>query len=312
VNVHQGLESLQPIRFPVVTTGTFDGVHKGHLQILKRMQELAGESGGETVLVTFYPHPRMVLYPDDQDLRLLNTPAEKIEKLQEAGLDHLLIIPFTREFSRLTSLEFVRNILVNHIGMKKLIIGHDHHFGRNREGGFSDLMEFSPVYGFEVEEIPAFELGHTTISSSKIRHALMEGEVEAANQYLGYRYMLSGTVIHGDGRGSKLGFATANINPAYPYKLLPGNGVYAVYAQIEGQSHKGVANIGMRPTFNGKSVSVEVHLPEFSGDLYGREVTLFFVARIRAEQKFDSPDALRTQISSDVSTALSLLEKSTF
>jgi riboflavin kinase/FMN adenylyltransferase len=308
VKIFQGLQSLQPIPAPVVTIGTFDGVHLGHLQILRRLNQLASHNGGESVMITFYPHPRMVLYPDDQDLRLLNSQEEKTEKLREAGLQNLIVIPFTREFSRLSSLEFVRNILVNTLGMKNLVIGHDHHFGRNREGGFSDLIEYSPVYGFEVEEVPALELDEIPVSSSKIRHALASGNIALANIYLGYKYMLTGTVIKGEGRGHKLGFPTANIHPSFPYKLIPGNGVYAAQLSLEGQIFPAVVNIGTKPTFNGRSVAIEAHIPGFSGDLYGKDLTLFFENKIRNEEKFPSVDALRLQIAADVLSAMKMLE----
>lgn len=282
----------------VVTTGTFDGVHLGHQQIIRRLRETAARTGGETVLLTFFPHPRMVLFPERAQL-LLNTQEEKTALLEKAGIDHLVVHPFTREFSMLSSADFIQDILVGKLGTKTLVIGHDHHFGRNREGSFAHLKEFGPVYGFEVEEIPAREVEHTTVSSTKIRQALGQGDVETADALLGYRYMLSGMVVKGRQLGRSIDFPTANIRVDDPYKLVPADGVYAVYVNRLGQRFKGMLNIGMRPTIDGKERTIEVNILDFDADLYGENLTLEFVKRLRDEQKFSGLDALKEQLQKD-------------
>ena len=308
MEVYYGIEEFRSVRNPVVTTGTFDGVHIGHRKIIQQLSHLAEKTGGETVLLTFFPHPRMVLHPDDHGLKLINTQKEKIERLKLAGIDHLIIHPFTKEFSRLSSIEFVRDILVNRIGTKHLVIGYNHHFGRNREGSFEHLKEYGPVYGFEVEEIPAQDIEKVNVSSTKIRKALLDGDVETANQYLDYNYSLEGQVVHGDHRGRELGFPTANLDIGDLHKLIPGNGVYAVTVLLEGQQWKGMMNIGVRPTVDDSDRrSVEVHLFDFSGDLYGKNLKVIFAARIRNEQKFQNEEMLKQQLQEDKNNSLKLL-----
>jgi len=323
VKIYKSIEEFKNVENPVVTTGTFDGVHLGHRTILNRLKEIAVKSKGGIVLLTFFPHPRMVLYPDDDDLKLLNTQDEKIKLLEKAGIDHLIIIPFTKEFSRLTAVEFVRDILVNKIGVKKLVIGYNHHFGRNREGTLEQLKEYAPAYGFEIEEIPAQEVDNVNISSTKIRDALLDGDIQTANSYLGYDYFLSGNVIKGSQVGQTLGFPTANIEVEEKYKLIPADGVYAVKAESDGEIHKGLPhkeerlyrgmlNIGVRPTLHpegdGESKkSIEINIFDFNDDIYDQRLTVYFKARIRDEKKFDDLEALKKQLLIDKEKSISLL-----
>ncbi|MCC7301347.1 MAG: bifunctional riboflavin kinase/FAD synthetase [Bacteroidia bacterium] len=283
----------------VVTAGTFDGVHTGHRRILSRLKECAREAAGETVLLTFHPHPRTVLFPDDNDLRLLSTPGERKELLEDIGLDHLIIIPFTKAFSRTSSLEFVRNVLVKRIGTKKLVIGFNHHFGRNREGTFEHLREFGPLYGFQVEEIPAFDVENVEVSSTKIRFALLSGDIATATTYLGYPYFLSGHVVRGEQEGRKLGFPTANLHISDQFKLIPANGVYEVTSVLDKKAYRGMMNIGYRPTMGGNELRLEVHLLDFDGDLYGKTLKIAFLRRLRDEIKFSGPEALKAQLLKD-------------
>ena len=300
MKVHQGLENFSKLNKAVVTTGTFDGVHIGHQHILDKLIETAGKIGGESVLLTFYPHPRMVLQ-EASDLRLINTIEEKTELLSKAGVDHLIIQPFTKAFSRTTSLEYVRDILINQIGTVKLVIGYDHHFGRNREGSFAHLKEYGPIYGFDVEEIPAQDIDDVKVSSTKIRMAIEEGDIETANAYLGNPFPLSGKVIKGDQIGRELGYPTANLKLSSEYKLIPPNGIYAVKVNLEKESFKGMLNIGLRPTlgFEEPKRSLEVNLLDFKGDLYDRYLSLDLLKRIRDERKFDNRQSLIEEIKKD-------------
>ncbi len=312
MKIFQGLEELEQFVFPVVTTGTFDGIHFGHKKILNRLKEIAQKCGGETVVITFYPHPRMVLFPDDNDIKLLSSQEEKIMLLEKLGIDNLIIIPFSKEFSRLTSLDFVRNILVNKIGTKKLVIGYDHHYGKNREGSFEHLLEFGPVYGFDVEEIPEQDIDEVAVSSSKIRNSLLEGNVELANTFLERKYSLSGSVFKGDQVGRTLGFPTANINIAFPQKLIPAFGVYLVEVLVENKKYFGALNIGIRPTLINKKPQIEVYIFEFDEEIYGKEVEVLFIKKIRNEQKFSSLEELKNQIQLDVLTMKNIINENNF
>lgn len=313
MKVYTNIEDFKDVKNPVVTTGTFDGVHLGHQKIITRLKEAAKESDGETVLLTFYPHPRMVLFPDDNELKLLNTQQEKIELLEKYGVDHLIIYPFTKEFSRLTSVEFVRNILVNKIKTKHLIIGYNHHFGRNREGSFEHLKEYGPVYGFEVEEIPAKDIEHIEISSTKIRKALQTGDVKAATAFLGHFYSLSGKVIEGLKLGRTIGYPTANIIVEDKYKLIPADGIYAVKIKQDDTIYGGMLSIGNNPTVEGKGRSIEVNIFDFDKTIYGQEVTIYFVERLRDEVKFSNLEELKKQLVKDkVNSSRLLTEVSDF
>lgn len=283
----------------VVTTGTFDGVHLGHQKVLKSLVDSAKINGLQSLILTFHPHPRIVLQ-QNTDLKLLSTIDEKIDLLAKQGIDNLLILPFTKAFSRTTSLEFVREILVNTLGTQKLILGYDHHFGRNREGSFEHLLEFGPLYGFEVKEIPAKDVDEVNVSSTKIREALELGDVKRAERLLGHRYALRGEVVKGRQIGSVLGFPTANISVDNPYKLIPLEGVYAVTVNFGSRDFSGMLNIGYRPTFEGeKELSIEVNVFDFNQDLYGQEIEIFFVDRIRKEVTFENTDELIRQLKID-------------
>ena len=307
MKVYTNIEDFEEVKNPVVTTGTFDGVHLGHQKIISRLKAAALENNGETVLLTFYPHPRMVLFPDDNELKLLNTQQEKIELLQKYGIDHLIIYPFTKEFSRLTSVEFVRNILVNKIKTKRLIIGYNHHFGRNREGSFEHLKEYGPLYGFEVEEIPAKDIEHIEISSTKIRKALQTGDVKVATTFLGHLYSLNGKVVEGLKLGRTIAYPTANIVVEDKYKLIPADGIYAVKIKQDNVLYGGMLSIGNNPTVVGKGRSIEVNIFDFDKDIYGQEVTIYFIERLRDEVKFNNLEELKEQLMKDKVNSLKLL-----
>ena len=298
VKIYHSIEEFQKIKNAVVTTGTFDGVHIGHLKIINRLKEIAEDIKGETVLLTFFPHPRIVLFSDN-DLKLISTKNEKIALLEKAGIDHLIIHPFSREFSRLSSVEFVRDILVNKIGTSRLVIGYNHHFGRNREGSFEHLKEYGPMYGFQVEEICAQDIDEVSVSSTKIRRALDEGEIMTAREYLTHDFSLTGIVVKGDHLGHQIGFPTANMKVIDAHKLVPSNGVYAVRVLIHDKEYKGMLNIGVRPTVDGTEKTIEVHIIGFDEDIYGEELTVLFDDWIRDEQKFDGLDALKAQLEKD-------------
>ncbi len=308
MNIYTSINDFITLDNAIVTTGTFDGVHVGHHHIIQTMKALAQQSNGETVLFTFFPHPRMVLHKDDNDLKLLSTLSEKLVLLDKAGIDHVIVQAFTPEFSRISSLDFVRNLLVEKIGTKKLVIGHDHRFGRNREGSFEHLKEYGPVYGFDVAEIPEQLINEVIISSTKIRKALHEGNVNLANNFLGYNYNLTGKVIEGKKIGNTIGFPTANIKVNENYKLIPAHGVYAVNIKYNKTNYKGVCNIGVKPTINEEQKeSIEVYIFDFDQSIYGEELQIQFVHHLREEKKFESIDVLKNQIKIDVEQAKQLL-----
>ena len=297
MKIFRGLTEFKETKKSIITVGTFDGVHIGHQKIIKKLNSLKKE-GENSVLLTFYPHPRMVLQ-DESKIKLLNTLEEKMELLNKAGLDCLVIKPFTKQFSRLTALEFTRDILVNNLNLKKLVIGYDHRFGKNREGDFEQLEEYGASFNFKVKEISAKDIKDVTVSSTKIRIALQEGNIETANKYLGYNYILTGKVVRGQGLGNKWNYPTINIQIPNPYKLIPKNGVYIVSAQLRESQFFGIMNIGVRPTVNGKSKTIEVHLLDFKADVYGDDIKVCMIQRLRDEQKFPSIDDLVTQIRKD-------------
>ena len=299
MKVYRSLSEFTRLAKAIVTTGTFDGVHYGHQKIINRLHELAKQYDGESVIITFFPHPRLVLFPEDNDLKLINTLDEKIELLEKSGIDHLLIIPFTKEFSRLSSLEFIQQILVDKIGTKKLVIGYDHHFGKNREGSFEHLKHYSTEYGFDVEEIPEQDINDVAVSSTKIRNAILEGNVTVANNYLGYKFNLRGIVKKGDQIGRTLGFPTANISLAESYKIIPADGIYAVNVFLNNQKLQGMLYIGDRPTVNGKSKVIEVNIFDFSSDVYDQELKVEFLHYIRGDKHFNSLDELKIALAKD-------------
>lgn len=301
MKIFTDFEDLASIPNPVLTIGTFDGVHIGHQKIIQRLNAEAVKVGGESVLFTFYPHPRMVLYPENHGLRLIQTQAEKMDKLRRCGLDNVIIYPFTQEFSRLSAIEFVRDFLVNKLKVRTLVIGYDHQFGRNREGGIGFLRDVSEIYGFDVIEISPEEIDEVNISSTKIRNALKEGNIELANSFLGEPYQLSGNVIRGKQIGRQLGYPTANLEVDSEIKILPGTGVYAAkVALADGSEYRGMMNVGLRPTLNDDDVmSFEVYLLDFEGDLYNAYITVQLLQRIRNEEKFPDLDALKNQLKAD-------------
>lgn len=308
MNTYNSIEECGKIPNPVVTTGTFDGVHLGHREIFNVMKDRAADIGGETVVVTFHPHPRLVIHPDSKNLKFINTQRKKIALMAEWGIQHLVIIPFTREFSNTPSSEFVRKYLVEKLGVKKLIIGHDHHFGKDRQGSFGELIGLAKIYGFDVEEVPEQQVDDITISSTKIRNALIEGNVSLANKLLGYYYSITGKVVLGNKIGRTIGFPTANIEMDDRYKLISANGVYACLAGVEGRIYKGMGNIGYRPTINSGGLTIEVHIFDFDQELYGEEIEIFFLDRIRDEKRFDNLQELRDQLTSDKAKAIDLLK----
>ena len=307
MKIYNSIDEFKKVKGAVVTTGTFDGVHIGHRKIISRLNETAKKIGGESVLLTFHPHPRMVLFPDDHDLELITTMDEKIQLLKDAGVQNLIIHPFTREFSRITSIDFIRDILVEKLGTSVLVIGYDHHFGRNREGSFEHLKESGPLYGFQVEEISVQDVDDVAVSSTKIRKALQEGDVLTASKYLAHPYQLSGNVIHGDKLGRKLGYPTANIQVEDRNKVIPANGVYACYVILNGKKLKGMLNIGTRPTVMGYIRRIEVNIFDFEQQLYGQSLILELKDRIRDEKKFENVERLKERLAIDKNLALAVL-----
>ena len=295
-------------RQSIVTIGTFDGVHIGHKAILKRLVETAKKDNLDSVVLTFFPHPRMVLQ-QNSDIKLINTINERTQLLENTGLDHLVIHPFTHAFSRLTALEYVRDILVNSLKAKKIIIGYDHRFGRNRNAAIDDLKEFGRTYNFEVEEISAREIDDVAISSTKIRKALNEGDIETAKSFLGYNFMISGEAVEGRAIGRTIQYPTANLKLKESYKLVPKNGVYVVQSIIEGKRIFGITSIGTNPTVGGKEKTIETYFLDFNEDLYGKKITIEFLKFIRNEETFDSVESLRQEIIKDEKFAKQYLQE---
>ncbi|GGD47671.1 bifunctional riboflavin kinase/FAD synthetase [Muriicola marianensis] len=298
----QSISKYDKNQAAVITIGTFDGVHIGHRLILERLINDARVNNRVAVVLTFFPHPRMVLQKDT-DLKLLNTIEEKKQILDELGLDYLIIQPFTKTFSRMSATAFVRDVLVNSLHTKKVIIGYDHRFGRNRNANINDLIAFGNALDFEVEEIPAQEIEAVAVSSTKIRNALLQGDIATANSYLGYDYMLSGKVVKGKGLGKQLGFPTANLLIEESYKLIPKNGVYVVHSHFQGRNVYGMMNIGFNPTVDGQEHSIEIHFFDLEEDLYHKSIQVGIMDWIREEQKFNSLDELKEQLSRDRATA---------
>ncbi|MFD2998847.1 bifunctional riboflavin kinase/FAD synthetase [Pontibacter toksunensis] len=297
--VIRDINDFPQLSYPVVTSGTFDGVHIGHQKILKRVMERARQSNGQSVVITYWPHPRLVLFPEDNDLMLLSTIQERIEELRNFGIDYLLIIPFTKEFSRTSSRKFITDVLVRTINTKVLVIGYDHRFGKNREGSFENLKARAAQYGFEVEEIPRQDIDDVGVSSTKIRKALEDGDIHTANRYLGRNYTFTSEVVEGNKIGRTIGYPTANLALPRNHKLIPAHGVYAVWVKIEEARYGGMMNIGLRPTVDGKQLTLEVHILNFNQDIYGETLTVEFVEQLRKEQKFESLEALKAQLAND-------------
>ncbi|MCF6223270.1 MAG: bifunctional riboflavin kinase/FAD synthetase [Flavobacteriaceae bacterium] len=303
MKVHHTIQKFKEKKHnSILTIGTFDGVHIGHQKLIARLNQTKNKPEDKSVILTFFPHPRRVIQYSSE-IKMLNTMDEKIQLLNKFGLDHLIIEPFTKEFSQLSALNFTRNILVNQLFIKKLVIGYDHHFGKNREGNFEQLQEYGTLYGFDVEEISVQEIENVSVSSTKIRKAIEAGQIEKANGYLGYPYLLTGKIVSGEGIGRKLNFPTVNINIAEDYKLIPKNGVYIVKTKLKNEIKFGIMNIGNRPTVHGKKQTIEVHLLDFNADIYGEMIQVEVLKRLRDEQKFDSVSLLIQQIKKDETKA---------
>ncbi len=293
----------------MVTIGTFDGVHLGHREVISELKRLSSLSMGESVVFTFEPHPRIVITPQEDTIRLLSTKDEKIRLMDEIGIDHLVIYPFTKEFSRLTYDEFVEKILVGSMNISSLVVGYDHRFGQGRKGDFNSLEMLSKTLDFKVEQLSQLVVNNKIVSSTKIRLALGVGDITKANHFLGYQYTLSGKVVEGNKLGRQLGFPTANIDTGDSHKLVPGDGVYAVTVQTGGNIFNGMLNIGVRPTVNSNAdhKTIEVHIFNFDQDIYHSEITVHFVEKIRDEQKFEGLDQLKEQLKNDQHVALRIL-----
>jgi len=306
--LHYGYDNLN-LAAPVVTLGIFDGVHLGHRVLLDTLVLRAKEEGGESVVITFSPHPRLVLEKDHLNLFFLTTMDEKIHLLQEAGVDHLIILEFSTEFSKIEACDFVKQILVDKVGTNRLIIGYNHHFGWKGEGDFNTIRECSNQLNFSVEQVEGFSMAAGQISSSVIRTALLKGRIEEANSLLGYNYSLTGRVVEGRQIGRSLGFPTANIQPGDAHKLIPGNGVYAVEVQINEKHYAGMLSIGLNPTVNTNpgQRSIEVHIFDFEEDIYGQEIKLIFRKWLRDEEKFSSLEQLTEQMKLDRDNTLKYL-----
>ena len=302
MRIFKGIDELGAFKNSVVTIGTFDGAHKGHQKILSRLNDRAKETQGESILFTFYPHPRMIVFPENHNLKLLQTIDEKIESLASFGLDNLIIYPFTKEFSRLTAFEFVRDILVEKLKVKTLVIGYDHQFGRNREGDLEFLKETAKIFDFDVEEISAEEVQEVNVSSTKIRQSLNKGNIERANEFLGRPFLCTGIVIEGKKLGRELGFPTLNIQVNNDHKILPKDGVYAVQVLIDEKNFRGMMNIGQNPTVKNsgdQEKKLEVHIFDFDKEIYGSEVKMFFHKFIRDEKTFSNLEELKSQLIKD-------------
>lgn len=303
MKIFNSIQEFSSATKTIVTLGTFDGVHKGHKSILDKLTKSSKATGCESVVLTFFPHPRMVLQ-QNTDIKLLNTIDEKAVLLENEGIDNLIIHPFDHAFSRLTAEEFVKDILVDKLNIHKIIIGHDHRFGRNRTATIDDLIRFGQEYGFEVEKISALEINEVSVSSTKIRNALISGNIETANDFLGSPYFINGTVVQGKQLGRTINFPTANIEVNESYKLIPANGVYVVSSVINGKTVLGMMNIGNRPTVDGTDTTIEVHYHDFNVDLYGSKLKVNIYHRLRDEIKFESFDALKQQLEKDKQQSL--------
>lgn len=315
MKIHTDINKLPPIKNPVVTTGSFDGIHAGHRYIIQRLNEIARRVDGESVLITFFPHPRRVLFPEERRLLMINTQREKIKILSQTGLDHLIVIEFTLQFSKTSSVDFIRNYLVDKINVHTVVIGYDHNFGRNREGNFDYLYELGRYYGYEVEEIQAQDVNHVSVSSTKIRRALEAGEVERANNYLCRNYFICGKVLHGSRLGRKIGFRTARIDLEEDCKLTPKIGVYAVEVAINGDMYRGMLNIGATDSTLAiqlpEKIKLNCHIFDFENEIYGEYIDLIFHYRLREEYRFRNVQSLRRQLEQDRKAAEELLNSKT-
>ncbi len=308
LKIFHSINDFSSTKKTILTLGTFDGVHIGHKKILKKITQNTENQKYESLVLTFFPHPRMVLQ-EHSDIKLLNTIDEKIDLLEKIGIENLVIHPFDEAFSRLTAEEFVSDILVDRFHIQKIIIGHDHRFGRNRTANIDDLIAYGKEYGFEVEQISVQEINDISVSSTKIRSALLEGDMALANDYLGYDYFLTGSIVKGKQLGRTIGFPTANLKTEENYKLIPQNGVYIVKSIIDGITVFGMMNIGFNPTVDGQKQTIEIHYFDFNADLYNQKISVSILQRIRSEQKFESVEHLKEQLEKDKKKSLSYLNK---
>lgn len=308
MKVYHDIKDFRKIPNAIVTIGTFDGVHLGHQAVFKQMVDKARQIGGETIVITFFPHPRIVISPNDNRLRLITSQEDKIEHLRRSNIDNLIIINFTKEFSHTSSEDFIKDYVVRYIQPAILVIGYDHHFGSNRSGDFDTLSKLGMEFHFAVEKINEQDIEDITISSTKIRSALQQGDIKLANKLLGYSYSTSGIVTHGDSIGRTLGFPTANISIKPEYQLIEKTGVYATIAKVDGKDYPSMTYIGRRPTIsNGLPTSTETYIMDFDGDLYGKEIRVTFVDRVRDEMTFDNLERLKSQIQEDKANIIRIL-----
>ena len=308
MKVYHDIKDFRKIPNAIVTIGTFVGVHLGHQAVFKQMVDKARQIGGETVVITFFPHPRIVISPNDNRLRLITSQEDKIEHLRRSNIDNLIIINFTKEFSHTSSEDFIKDYVVRYIQPAILVIGYDHHFGSNRSGDFDTLSKLGMEFHFAVEKINEQDIEDITISSTKIRSALQQGDIKLANKLLGYSYSTSGIVTHGDSIGRTLGFPTANISIKPEYQLIEKTGVYATIAKVDGKDYPSMTYIGRRPTIsNGLPTSTETYIMDFDGDLYGKEIRVTFVDRVRDEMTFDNLERLKSQIQEDKANIIRIL-----
>ncbi|MFK7949054.1 MAG: bifunctional riboflavin kinase/FAD synthetase [Saprospiraceae bacterium] len=310
MRVFQSLATLPKFKNAVITIGSYDGVHAGHQQIINRVNNLAKVENGESVLITFHPHPRLVLNPNDNSLKLITSVNEKIEVLKKYGIDNVVITPFTKEFARQTPIEYVRDFLIKYFEPKRIVIGYDHRFGNKRSGGIELLKELAFSYNYKVEEIEKHEVDDIAVSSTKIRTAILEGNVETAKKYLNHPFSIAGKVVYGKQIGRQIGYPTANLEVERQNKIIPKAGIYAVHVHHNNQKYKGMLYIGHRPTLNGQSQSIEVNLFDFDGNLYGQTLYIEFIKKVREDAKFDSLEELKQQITIDKQNTLKILSLS--
>ena len=307
MKIYNSINNFTTTKKTIVTLGTFDGVHIGHNAILDKICKVAKHENLESIILTFFPHPRKIV-SNNYDIKLLNTIEEKSVLLEKIGIQNFIIHPFDKTFSELSPREFVTQVLVEKLNIQKIIIGHDHKFGKDRAADFNDLINFGKEFGFEVEEISAQQINEVSVSSTKIRNSLLEGNISLANEYLGYPYVLTGNVVKGNQLGRTIGFPTANIEIPEEYKLIPKNGVYIVTANVLDQNVFGMMNIGVKPTLGENKLSIEVHLLDFDKDIYNQKIQVNLLERLRDEQKFDSFDALKSQLEKDKQNTIQYFE----
>jgi riboflavin kinase/FMN adenylyltransferase len=307
MQVHRNIDLLPPFRNAVITIGTFDGVHMGHRQVIEKLKEEAKAVNGETVIITFHPHPRKVVSSAILGIRLINTLDEKTELLRQLGIDHLVVVPFTEAFANQLAEEYIKDFLVARFHPHTIIIGYDHRFGRDRLGDYLLLEKRAPEYGYQLKEIPKHILDNISVSSTNVREDILHNRIETANKLLGYDFFFSGEVVHGDKLGRQLGYPTANLKVQDEEKIIPGNGIYAVYAEVNNKRYKGMMSIGFRPTVDGKKRVIEVNMFDFNEEIYGRSLCVFVKKYLREEIRFDSLEKLVEQIDQDKIDSLKVL-----